>query len=73
MNKFIEEFIDLFPEPPSGLISELTDYKSLPEWDSLFALSMIVMISDNYGKSINGDIIKSLKTIGDLYNYVTLP
>ena len=47
-----------------------TEFKNLTGWDSLVALSLIVMVSNNYGKSIDGDVIRNESTINDLYEIV---
>jgi len=46
------------------LDSVLTD---LPEWDSLAALGVIVMFDMEYGKTITGEDLQKLSTVGDLY------
>ena len=44
-----------------------TELRSLPEWDSLAALGVIVMFDVDYGKTITGDDLKNCSTITDLY------
>ncbi|OWY34832.1 acyl carrier protein [Herbaspirillum aquaticum] len=44
-----------------------TVLQSLPEWDSLAALGVIVMFDSEYGKNISGTDIKKAATIRDLY------
>jgi acyl carrier protein len=44
-----------------------TELRSLPEWDSLAALGVIVMFDVDFGKTITGDDLKSCSTIADLY------
>lgn len=70
MKDFISNVIDLFDELPEVELTESTQFKELPGWDSLVALSLIVMISNEYGKSIDGGTIRSLSTIGELYRHV---
>ncbi|MEO3487857.1 acyl carrier protein [Phocaeicola vulgatus] len=45
-------------------------FKSLDEWTSLAALSVIAMIDDEYEVSINGNDIRNLETIGDLFELI---
>ena len=47
-----------------------TNLKSLDEWTSLAALSVIAMIDDEYEVSINGNDIRNLETIGDLFELI---
>lgn len=43
-----------------------TAFRSIPGWDSLAMLSLIVMYEDEYGKTITNDELKKAVTIGDL-------
>jgi acyl carrier protein len=70
MEKFIIDIIDLFEEKPNFEINQNTIFKELPGWDSLVALSLIVMVSNNYGRSIDGEVVRNCDTIRDLYEVV---
>ena len=59
-----QQFIDNFLAATVTLDSVLTD---LPEWDSLAALGVIVMFDMEYGKTITGEDLHRLSTVGDLY------
>lgn len=65
--QFIDNFLAAtdFQNPVEvTLDSVLTD---LPEWDSLAALGVIVMFDMEYGKTITGEDLHRLSTVGDLY------
>lgn len=67
----IEQFIDSFLvavdfQDPVEVTPE-TELRSLPEWDSLAALGVIVMFDVEYGKTIVGDDLKNCVTLADLY------
>lgn len=67
IEQFIEQFsaaVD-FQEPVDIALD--TELLSLPEWDSLASLGVIVMFDTEYGKTIVGDDIKKCVTVGDLY------
>lgn len=67
VEQFIENFqsaVD-FQEPVE--VTTETELRSLPEWDSLAALGVIVMFDVEYGKTIVGDDLKAAVTVGDLY------
>lgn len=67
INTFIEKFNEAvdFQEPiPITADSELA---SMPEWDSLAALGVIVMFSMEYSKTITGENLKNCRTIADLH------
>ena len=67
----IDEFIEQFQtavdfQEPVGVTAD-TELRSLPEWDSLAALGVIVMFDVEFGKTITGDDIKACTTLADLY------
>jgi len=64
---FIENFLLAvdFQEPVN--LTPETQLQDLPEWDSLAALGVIVMFDMEYGKSITGDQLEKISTIGDLF------
>lgn len=70
LQEFIEHFSAEFDETPKEMFKAETDFKSLDEWNSLTALSIISMIDENYEKTITGADLRSHPTIEDLYNYV---
>lgn len=70
IQEFIENFAAEFDETPAELFAPETEYKSLEEWNSLTALSIIAMVDDNYNKTITGANLRENTTIQDLFNYV---
>lgn len=65
--QFIENFLIAvdFQEPVE--VTPETELHSLPEWDSLAALGVIVMFDVDYNKTIVGDDLKDCTTLIDLY------
>lgn len=70
VKEFIENFSNEFEETPKDVFTPSTEYKTLEEWDSLTALSIIAMVGDVYNKEIKGADLRSCKTIEDLFNFV---
>ncbi len=70
IKEFIENFAGEFDETPIEAFAPDTDYKSLDEWNSLTALSIISMIDDVYEKTITGADLRSHTTIEELANFV---
>ena len=69
----IEEFIEKFAyaiEADADSLSAETDYKQLPQWDSLNTLSIIAMVDDEYGATLSGQEISNSRTIGELWTLV---
>ena len=70
IDQFIEQFLIAvdFQEPVD--VTAETDLQSLPEWDSLAALGVIVMFDTEYNKTIVGEDLKKCATVGDLYKLI---
>ena len=67
VEQFIEQFLEAVDFQDAVEVAPSSELKSLPEWDSLAALGVIVMFDTEYGKTITGDDIKRCVTLADLY------
>ena len=70
IKEFIENFAGEFDETPMEAFTPETDYKSLDEWNSLTALSIISMVDEAYDKTITGVDLRNHTTIQELANFV---
>ena len=68
--EFIQEFIEALEIEDASLVQETTVFKDLEEWDSLAALSTISLIGDEFGVTINNKVLRSVVTLGELYDLV---
>lgn len=66
-DQFIQDFLTAVDFQEAVEVTLGTELKSLPEWDSLAALGVIVMFDVDYGKTITGDDLKTCTTLSDLY------
>lgn len=68
--KFVENFLSAvdFQEPVEVTLE--TELESLPEWDSLAALGVMVMLDAEYEKVITGDDLEKCNTLGDVYKLI---
>lgn len=62
----IEEAIDV----DEGTLSPETVLAGVDEWDSIAALSLIVMLDENFEQTISGEQIKALRTVEDIFAYM---
>ncbi len=62
----IEETLDV----DEGSISPETALADVDEWDSIAALSLIVMLDEEFEKTITGDEIRALVTVNDILAYM---
>lgn len=60
----IEETLEL----DEGTLTADTILADVDEYDSMAKLSLIVMMDDEFGKKLTGDMIKSFVTVGDILN-----
>lgn len=55
-------------ELDEGTLTPETPLEEIEEWDSLAALSYVVMMTDDFGKTITGAEIRAFKTVQDILN-----
>ena len=67
LDEFVKAFAAEFDETPEDQFMADTEFKTLEEWGSLTALSIISMVDENMDKTITGADIRASKTIEDLY------
>ena len=68
LDEFVKAFAAEFDETPEDQFKADTEFRTLEEWGSLTALSIISMVDENMDKTITGADIRASKTIEDLYN-----
>ena len=62
----IEEVLDV----EEGSLTPETLLSDVDEWDSIAALSLIVMLDENFNKTVSGAQIKALKSVKDILAYM---
>ncbi|MBQ3157474.1 MAG: acyl carrier protein [Clostridia bacterium] len=60
----LEETLEL----DEGTLTAETVLADVDEYDSMAKLSLIVMMDDEFGVKLTGDVIKSFVTVGDILN-----
>ena len=58
----LEETLEL----DEGTLSADTVLADVDEYDSMAKLSLIVMMDDEFGVKLTGDVIKGFNTVGDI-------
>lgn len=71
IKEFISNFAEQFDDLDASVLTPETEFKTLEDWNSLVALSVIAMVDEEYDVTIKGDDIRNAKTIEDLYNNVS--
>ncbi|MBD9403456.1 acyl carrier protein [Comamonas sp. CMM02] len=67
IDQFIDNFLTAVDFQEVVEVTPETKLQSLPEWDSLAALGVIVMFDVEFGKAITGDDLKTCTTVADLH------
>lgn len=67
---FIANFADQFEETDASEITATTEFKTLDEWSSLIALSVIAMVDEEYDVALKGADVRNSNTVEDLFNIV---
>lgn len=70
IKEFIEHFAEQFDDTELSEFKPETVFHDLEEYTSLIALSIILMIDEEYGVSINANEMAAAVTIEDLFNTV---
>ena len=62
----IEEVLDV----EAGSLTQETMLADVEEWDSIAALSLIVMLDEKFEKTVSGAQIKALESVNDILAYM---
>ena len=57
-------------EMDEGTLTPDLELDSIEEFNSLTKLSLIVLMDDEFGKSLSGDQIKAFKTVQDIMDFM---
>jgi acyl carrier protein len=63
---FVEEVLELTKES----VNLSTNLNTLPQWDSMGKLSLIIEVSQKFNKKLTNDILKSFITIEDIFKFI---
>ena len=71
MKAMQEEFLDFAAQVlgvPREKVSADTAYETIPEWDSVMHLRLVMEIQDRFGVDIPLERVPDLKTLGDFFS-----
>ena len=72
-SEFLEEFISAVDPAEPSLIGMDTGLKTIPEWDSLAALGVIVMFETFFSITLTGAVLEQQVTVRDVFNLIPRP
>ena len=70
LDEFVKAFAAEFDETPEDQFKADTEFKTLEEWGSLTALSIISMVDENMDKTITGAEMRECVTVEKLFNLI---
>ena len=70
INEFISKFEEQFINAPLGELTPDTNFWELDEWSSIIALSVVLMIEEEYGVTLCSADVKGVRTIQELFDVV---
>ena len=69
MEQFLQFVANVFDVPVSELSPD-TQYNSIPQWDSVMQLRLVMEIESEYGVSIPIDAVAELDTLQKFYDQI---
>lgn len=70
MKDFIEKFAEIFDDLDTSSLSAETRFRELDDWDSIAGLSVIGMVDEEYGVTLNAEDMRACQTIEDLFKKI---
>lgn len=70
LKDFIANFAEQFDDIENVELTADTCFRNIEGYTSLVALMIITMVDEEYNVTISGDDMRSVNTIGELYNLV---
>lgn len=70
LTDFVANFAAQLEETDPETITADTEFRTIDEWSSLTALSIIAMVDDEYDIQLKGNDMRAAQTIGELFDIV---
>ena len=70
MTDFLHKFAEQFRNTPIIEFTPDTNFWEIDEWSSIVALSVVLMIEEEYGVALRSADVKGVRTIQELFNVV---
>jgi len=70
LEEFTELFAEQFDETEKSEITSITNFRDLEEWSSIIGMSVMAMVSQEFGVILSADDIRKSNTPNDIYNII---
>lgn len=67
IDEFINKFIGCFDGIEPGKVLAETQFRDLPEWDSLTALTLLAMIDSDYDVTISATELRNCSKVFEIF------
>lgn len=72
INEFIQKLEVEFEDIPKGFLKPETKITDIDGWGSMHALIVIALLDTEYGVTLQGDELRKIQSIQELFDLVTL-
>ena len=70
IKEFVKKFAEQFDETDASVFTPTTEFRSIDEWSSIIALSIISMVDEEFGIALKADDMKKATTVQELFEIV---
>ena len=70
INDFVQKFAEQFDETEVSQFAPETKFRDLEEWSSIIGLSIILMVDEEYGITLEAADVQKANTVEELFNIV---
>jgi acyl carrier protein len=70
IREFIAKIENEIDEIAPGTLHPDTDFRSMPQWNSMMGLIFIALIDAEYEVTINGEDLRNCRTVQDLFEVI---
>lgn len=71
LDDFTNKFHDQYIDAETFTLKPENEFRQIDSWDSLTGMAILVMIKDEYGIDIPVEAFREMKTVNEVYLYVS--
>lgn len=72
LSDFLQAFKEQYADYEEIELTTDMDFRTIDSYDSLTGMAILVMVKDEFGIEMTDDEYKSLHTVREVYDYVTV-
>jgi len=72
LSDFLQAFKEQYADYEEIELTADMDFRTIDSYDSLTGMAILVMVKDEFGIEMTDDEYKSLHTVREVYDYVTV-